>query len=112
MSIRKIRANSAKVDGDYVCIEEYSARPGGTLGGFVLGCILAAIVGSTNLIIIIIILLVCSVAGFVFSPGRVVRSIPEVDLVEIKHYPDEERVTVVLDDARTKRKQATSAPKQ
>jgi hypothetical protein len=39
------------------------------------------------------------------APGKVLRDIPLVDLVEIKRYAGEDKVTVVLDDERAKRNQ-------
>lgn len=40
-----------------------------------------------------------------FAPGRILRDIPLVDLVEIKRYQGKDKVTVVLDDERVKRNQ-------
>jgi hypothetical protein len=56
---------------------------------------------------------VLTALGAWIAPGRVIRQIPNIDLVEIKSYPTTNRVTVVLDDERTKRKQAVAvSPKK
>jgi len=112
MSIRKVRANTATREGDYVYVEEYSQKSLGFFIGFTFGIILVFIVNSLGIpldfISASLIILMSSVLGTSAAPGRVTRNIPEVDVVEIKYYPDEERVTVVIDDERTKRKQSVS----
>lgn len=53
--------------------------------------------------IVIVAILIFAVLIAAFADGRVSREIPISDLVEIKHYPGKEKVTIVLDDERTKR---------
>lgn len=107
MSIRKIRANSAHVDNEYIHVEQHSMQPLGALFGFGIGLIIA-LVAETDVMTGGIITLSCTFILAAFFPGKVVRDIPEVDVVEIKHYPNEDRVTVVVDDERSKRRQAVA----
>lgn len=107
MSVRRIKANKAVIEGDYVLIEDYSYRRYA-----VFLCLLVGVMAFANhftpLVIGSVIGLVCSIT---ILPGKVIRQIPRVDVIEIKHYPSDHRVTVVLDDERTKRRQPVSVKK-
>jgi hypothetical protein len=115
MSIRKIRANTATVEGEYVHVEEYSQKSMGFFIGFIFGIILVFTINtlgiSLDFMAASLLVLISGILGTSAAPGRVSRNIPEVDVVEIKYYPDEERVTVVIDDERTKRKQSVAVSK-
>lgn len=107
MSVRKIKANRAVIEGDYVLIEKFSYRTHASIVFLLLGIIgffyhfPLAVLGAAG--------------GVVFSlllvPGKEIRQIPRVDVLEIKHYPSDRRVTVVLDDERTKRRQPVTVKK-
>jgi hypothetical protein len=108
MSIRKIRANTANVDGDFIIVESDSWKPFGIIIGFLIGLMLCLVfeVSTDDIIVVLLITSFFGVLiGLLVLPGRVVRQIPSIDLVEIKRYKNTNRVTVVLDDARTKRRQ-------
>lgn len=108
MSIRRIKANTAKVDGDFVIVESHSLKSFGVIAGFLIGlllCLLYEVNANDVIIIMLLTSFFGALIGVLVLPGRVVRQIPAVDLVEIKRYKNTNRVTVVLDDARTKRRQ-------
>lgn len=108
MSIRKIKANTATVDGDFIIVESDSWKPFSIIIGFSIGLVLYLafdVKSSDTIIVVLLISLISALVGFLILPGRVVRQIPSIDLVEIKRYRNTNRVTVVLDDARTKRRQ-------
>lgn len=107
-NIRKIKANSAVVDGRYVHVERHSLQPLGAIIGSIVG-LLIVFITSQDIKIDGITIIIILISTFLFAasfPGKVTRDIPEGDVVEIKRYPGEDRVTVVLDDQRTQR-QAT-----
>lgn len=104
MSIRRIKANTARVEGDYVLVEEYSRKSFGAILGFILGLVIVIILKTDLLSGMVVIFFAVFMMSLLF-PGNVVREVPVADMVELKHYPDKERVTVVLDDERVKRKQ-------
>lgn len=107
MSVRKVRANKAVIEGDYVLIEKYSYR--------LHAGVLFFLVGVVGLFWHQPLVLFAAGVGLVISvfliPGREIRQIPRVDVLEIKHYPSDHRVTVVLDDERTKRRQPVTVKK-
>lgn len=105
MAIRKIKANAARVEGDYVLVEQHSQKTLGAFLGFVVGIGLAVLINEDWLLNGAVILMATSIGSALF-PGEVIREVPQADLVELKHYPEEDRVTVVLDDERVKRKTA------
>lgn len=113
MSIRRIKANNAFVDGDYVTVETNSMKFMGAIFGFLFGVFICVISNNVQADGFFYIILVTTVFGFLIGvlifPGKVVRQIPTVDLVEIKRYPSTHKVTVVLDDERTKRRQPVSS---
>lgn len=102
-NIRRIKANSAEVYDHYVHVEQHSLQPLGAIIGSIVGLFLAS-AASQDMITASSIILVSACIFAASFPGKVVRDIPEADVVEIKRYPDEDRVTVVLDDERVKRK--------
>lgn len=112
MTIRKIKAHSAEVDNDYVYVEQGSYRTIGAFLGGMIGFIISIISGVNSFEDTMIITCITTILGVFLFKGREVRQIPSVDLVEIKQYPGINRVTVVLDDERTKRRQpvATNKP--
>ena len=109
MYIRKIKANIAMEEGDYIRIEQYSTRFTFMLVGAIIGVVLgiAYVMSLTDVsnepTIITISTLFFAVLGLILSQGKEVRRVPKADLVEIKEY-DNEHVTVVLDDERVKNK--------
>lgn len=107
MSVRKIRANKAVIEGEYVLVEKYSYRV-----HLVVVCLVVGAVGFFSHIPLV---MMGAGSGVIFSllimPGRVIRQIPRVDVLEIKHYPSSKKVTVVLDDERTKRRQPVTVKK-
>lgn len=107
MSIRKIKANKAEIEGDYVIVETYSQRPPTFLAAFFTLSIAYIFIFFQTFNLLIGILGVISISMLIaaFAPGRILRDIPLVDLVEIKRYQGKDKVTVVLDDERVKRNQ-------
>lgn len=118
VSIRKIKANKAEVEGDYLIVETYSRKPVTFLVTFLILSIsyfvyaiyapLQAPRTIDPLGIVIIIIVAAIIAAF--ADGKVWREIPIGDIVEIKHYPGKEKVTVILDDERLKRNQPSKKP--
>lgn len=109
MSIRKIKANTAEIEGDYVKVETYSKRLTTFLKTFLVLSLICFItffaLPTINLLVAIVSTLGVSILAAALAPGRVLRDIPLVDLVEIKRYQGKNKVTVVLDDERAKRNQ-------
>lgn len=110
MSIRKIKANKAEIEGDYVKVETHSQRLITFVTTFIIlavVCIFIALVFSKAGILIGGLAASIGIATLVaaFAPGQILRDIPLVDLVEIKRYQGKDKVTVVLDDERAKRNQ-------
>ncbi len=115
MSIRKIKAHRAKVNDDYLSVETKSYKAFGGIFGAIIGLIVGWALGdghSGQFVFIIISGIAGFVLGLLSAPGKVVREIPSVDLVEIKRYDYKGRVTVVLDDERTKKRQAVSSTEE
>lgn len=118
VSIRKIKANKAEVEGDYLIVETHSRKPFTFLVVFLslsisyFFYIFYTSLQSPRIIdpIGLIIILIVAVIIAAFADGKVWREIPIGDIVEIKHYPGKEKVTVVLDDERLKRSQAGKKP--
>jgi len=111
VAIRKIKANSATEDGDYIKIEDHSTRPFGALAGALVGVFVALIAveyfqiyNDEALTLVIFIVCVLTVLGILLGRNRIVRRVPKSDLVEIKK-KSHNQVTVVLDDERVKRQQ-------
>lgn len=110
MSIRKIRANKAEIEGDYVKIETYSQRSAAFITALISFSIIYIVTFTAspeydNHFLGIIIVIGISTIIATLAPGRILRDIPLVDLVEIKRYQGRDKVTVVLDDERVKRGQ-------
>lgn len=109
MSIRKIRANTAEIEGDYVKVETHSQRLITFLATFLalaITCVLILLLfPNFNIILGFVVTTGISALAAVFAPGQILRDIPLVDLVEIKRYKGKDKVTVVLDDERVKRNQ-------
>lgn len=111
MSIRRIKANKAEIDGDYVKVETFSQRPIVFFTTLISLLIIYAVVIDLNrqdpehLFFSTLAILFASIIMTALAPGKVLRDIPLVDLVEIKRYAGEDKVTVVLDDERAKRNQ-------
>lgn len=113
MSIRRIKAHKAHhVNDDYISVETQSYKTFGAIIGVIVGLFVGAALGdgsSTQSWFIFTGSILGFVLGLLLAPGKVVREIPSVDLVEIKRYDYKNRVTVVLDDERTKKRQAVSS---
>lgn len=114
MSIRKIKAHKAQVNDEYISIETRSYKTIGAMVGCFTGLLFGGILsqgqpGETMLVSIIIGGISGLFLGALTAPGKVIREIPSVDLVEIKRYDYKDKVTVVLDDERTKKRQAVSS---
>lgn len=112
MAIRRIKANRARVEAGFVIIESDSSKEVGAVLIFVLTFIMILAVylndetkrlDSDFLLANFAISAVLALFSFFIFPGRIIRKAPEADLVEIKEYKEENRVTVVLDDARVKK---------
>lgn len=114
MTIRKIRADSAVREGDYISIETKSRRPLGfvigTLAGLSLGVLVWYINQDIRFEILCLIAIVFGAFGAVKSQGGHVRLVPSEDLVEIKAYHSPKRVTVILDDQRSILKRFIETP--
>lgn len=112
MSIRKIKANTAEIEGDYVKVETHSQRLISFLKTFLILAIVCILVyvsdllPNFNIVFALIITISISALAAAFAPGQILRDIPLVDLVEIKRYQGKDKVTVVLDDERVKRNQS------
>lgn len=109
MSIRKIKANKATEDGDYIRIEDNSTRGLAALLGAILGIVVGILIADHFQVIkdeipvlIVATTIVCSICGFFLGSSKVVRRVPKTDLVEIKRNSFRQ-VTIVLDDERVKR---------
>ena len=104
MTIRKIKANKAQEEGDYIRIELYSTRPICMVLGALIGFFLGLLLSESNNEITLTILSTIALAfiGALCGHGKEVRRVPKADLVEIKQYSSG-HVTVVLDDERVKR---------
>ena len=109
MTIRRIKADAATEDGDYIRIERRSRRGFTTLVGVLLGvliCWFISVLGyiyPNQEIVLLIVVIMSMVAGFFLDEGQVVRRVPKIDLVEIKRYAWPPGVTVVFDDERIMR---------
>ncbi len=108
MSIRKIKADVVEIEGEYLRIEHYSRRSYGGIIGFIFAVLLLLGIDGTTIFVDGVLIILMTSVGAGLAQGRVIRQIPLVDLVEIKEYPTSHRVTIVLDDARTKRRQAVA----
>ncbi len=113
MGTYKIRANTAEIQGEYLIVSHYSWRPVGVVIGIVVGVfIISSAKSSLSLGAMALIMSCCTGLGGIIAPGRIRRLIPNVDLAQIKYYDTPPpHVTVVLDDERTKRKQAVAVKK-
>ena len=113
MSIRKIRANHAEITGDYITIYKTSYRSIGFLaffGTLFFGTLV--LLPSADILVAFVVSITLAAVLCLMIPGQEIRMIPRVDLVEIKSYPNEHKVTVVLDDDRTKRRQPVTVKKE
>ncbi len=114
MSIHKIKANYVDLDGEYAIIKRapftFIWIIVGIVFGFTTGTILQYLleVPQSHYSYTVIITVISAIAFPLFSINSHEEYIvPKVDIVTIKKYPKQHRVTVVLDDTRTKRQQAT-----
>ncbi|WP_020394008.1 hypothetical protein [Thiolinea disciformis] len=112
MAIRRIKANKARVEAGFVIIESDSLKETGSVLVFISTFITVLILYLSDedqslnqnfLLVNFAISAVIALFSFILFPGRIIRKAPEADLVEIKEYKEENRVTVVLDDARVKK---------
>lgn len=101
MAIRKIRANRATREGEYVVIETYSKRWMYVMSGAAMGVLVGTIILDDYSSFVS--LLAGSMVGTFYGGEGDTRYVPFADVVEIKKYPFR-RVTVVLDDERVKRR--------
>ncbi|HMT94431.1 hypothetical protein [uncultured Thiothrix sp.] len=110
MSIRKIKANTAEIEGDYVKVETHSQRLISFLKTFLILAVVCILISqffpNFDIIFGLVITFSISALAAAFAPGQILRDIPLVDLVEIKRYRGKDKVTVVLDDERVKRNQS------
>lgn len=105
MSVRKIIANKAKIEGNYLIIETYSQKRPTFLFVFI-----SLSVSYFSYIIYapsqaarpyldplwILAILVISSLIAASATGKILRQIPVSDILEIKHHPKKKRVTVLL----------------
>ncbi|SKA83340.1 hypothetical protein SAMN02745130_02389 [Thiothrix eikelboomii] len=105
MSVRKIIANKAKIEGDYLIIETYSQK----LPTFSFVFLSLSISYFAYIIyapaqpthphldpLWILAILVISILIAASATGKILRQVPVKDIVEIKHHPKKKRVTVLL----------------
>ncbi len=101
MTIREIKANEAYIEGDFIHVEMYDSSVVNGSIGMAIGAVASAVI-TQNPGFILIVSLLTGLLGVSFTSHKIVWQIPRADLVEIKSYPDDERVTVLLDDERMK----------
>ena len=107
MAIRRIKADIATNDGDYIRIERRSRRGAGLLIGTATGLLIWFLYYNLGMTFpnkefgFILIVSISATVGFFSDEGKVVRNVPTIDLVAIKRYSWPPRVTVIIDDERS-----------
>ncbi|MEZ5478427.1 MAG: hypothetical protein R3E95_13400 [Thiolinea sp.] len=116
MSIQKIKANYADFEGEYLYIKRKPFRFVWGLLGFIIGIITSFMIINIPMEffqikkqeyeLYTILITLFSTIIFMYAAGNEEDYIvPKVDVLTIKKYPIKHKVTVVLDDERTKRRQ-------
>ena len=93
MSKREIKADSVKVDGDFIAVETKSTRGAGIIGGAIIGSLIAPGVGTV----------IGGLLGGAGGEDGGIRLIPKSDVVEIKK-DSSGNVTVIVDEERGTRR--------
>lgn len=115
MAIRRIKAHDAYLEGDFVVVRHKSLEFQYFITTLIFAAvlILVIVINSDNYLELLtdpnfVGIALCSafmvgIIGFLGAPPEITRLIPKEDLVEIKRYDKQQRVTVVFDDARVKK---------
>ena len=112
MSVRRIKAHYAVEQGDVVRITTESNR----LAYIAISMLLMFVfvlyeLESADPVVQSLLVLFAACLGFLLSSGQVEREVPRIELVEIKPNKWSQRVTVILDDERSKHARSISSPK-
>ena len=93
MSKREIKADSVKVEGDFIAVETTSTTGAGAIGGAIIGSLIAPGIGTV----------IGGLLGAAGSEAGGTRLIPKSDVVEIKK-DSSGKVTVIVDEERGARR--------